>query len=890
MDGQMKEPITLEVALAEAAKMNKEWKLSHQGPRLKESISTSLELMQTRSQSVIFDDNTRYTGKTKHGKPEDQTGMAELIYASGKRYTGQFSNGFPEGKGALHHEDGSMYKGSFSAGQPDGEGELEYPGGDAYRGEFKAGHREGLGTYWFPDGAVMVSKYKAGSPEGPGVWWNSDRKKAARLDAGKLVQRQDLEAARLLAIEKLGISPAYIDDLVNSQWNGFQTGDLNYADEQTLVEADRTMYPIQDAASTTSTWRPRPNGDPGSTCSTWRPRLTSGDVRQLSSPQSAQWNTDAFGEDEDRPMKAASPPESTSRGFDIPPVVLEGAEVYEMPALMLDSMLSKPQLETLRKFFNTVDVDETRTIKAKEFVNAMKALNMQEPSENEAYAVLSSFNVHSASKLQFDEFVNLVQEGIKMSDGAGGAYMPTEAMQQKSAEKLNQRHISRLREWFNKLAELDGDGCNTVDAKAVQRGGESLGMVISDADASAVFKTFDIIAQSKLPFEEYVNVIQEVLDMKYARLKGRMTRRQLSRVQQQFSKLDTDGNGTIEAREFQVGMETLGMPMTETDAASVFKLFDVNGDSTLQFEEYAELIQEAFIMKVFVNKGKLSQRQLSRLKVIFSKIDAEGNGIIEARDLVRGVDALGTVMTTADAAAVFKSFDITPGSRLPFDEYVSLVEEALEMQIARANAKLTQRQMVRVKVMFVRLDEDGNGTIEAKEFKKALYSLGMEIGDAEMNAVFTAFDVNGDSKLQFDEYKDLVAEAFDMKSGEAHLTARQREIVVNLFDAMCTDSTGTIDSNLVVSGMAALGIDVSASEAAALLKSYSQKPDGKVQVDRLLTVMQEGVRMRTEAEDLAKGNSLGNVFSPQGRQENSMDESMMTRMSMEEPPSPELHV
>mmetsp|Transcript_32463 Transcript_32463/g.51862 ORF Transcript_32463/g.51862 Transcript_32463/m.51862 type:complete len:153 (+) Transcript_32463:88-546(+) len=76
-----------------------------------------------------------------------------------------------------------------------------------------------------------------------------------------------------------------------------------------------------------------------------------------------------------------------------------------------------------------------------------------------------------------------------------------------------------------------------------------------------------------------------------------------------------------------------------------------------------------------------------------------------------------------------------------------------------AVSELTTEQLENVRLAFDAIDKDKNGTIEVEEFKKVMLALDVTMTDEECIQVFKSFDVNGDSKLQFEEYCALIMEA-----------------------------------------------------------------------------------------------------------------------------------
>jgi len=72
---------------------------------------------------------------------------------------------------------------------------------------------------------------------------------------------------------------------------------------------------------------------------------------------------------------------------------------------------------------------------------------------------------------------------------------------------------------------------------------------------------------------------------------------------------------------------------------------------------------------------------------------------------------------------------------------------------------LSEEQITNVRAAFDAADANKSGTIEATELKVIMASLGHELSDEEVGNILKTLDINGDGKLQFDEYLKMVAEA-----------------------------------------------------------------------------------------------------------------------------------
>jgi hypothetical protein len=58
---------------------------------------------------------------------------------------------------------------------------------------------------------------------------------------------------------------------------------------------------------------------------------------------------------------------------------------------------------------------------------------------------------------------------------------------------------------------------------------------------------------------------------------------------------------------------------------------------------------------------------------------------------------------------------------------------------------------------FENMDEDGNGLLDRKEFKKSMRNLMIPLGDGEIEAIFSKFDSDNSGFLDYNEFIDIIA-------------------------------------------------------------------------------------------------------------------------------------
>ena len=73
-------------------------------------------------------------------------------------------------------------------------------------------------------------------------------------------------------------------------------------------------------------------------------------------------------------------------------------------------------------------------------------------------------------------------------------------------------------------------------------------------------------------------------------------------------------------------------------------------------------------------------------------------------------------------------------------------------------AKLSEEQVAELKLAFAAMDTNGDGQVTKEELKALLSQLGEAVDDAVIDEMIKIADVNGDGKVDFNEFVKAATE------------------------------------------------------------------------------------------------------------------------------------
>ncbi|KAA6424743.1 MAG: centrin [Trebouxia sp. A1-2] len=129
-------------------------------------------------------------------------------------------------------------------------------------------------------------------------------------------------------------------------------------------------------------------------------------------------------------------------------------------------------------------------------------------------------------------------------------------------------------------------------------------------------------------------------DKKGARAAG-LTEEQKQEIREAFDLFDTDGSGTIDAKELKVAMRALGFEPKKEEIKKMIADIDKDGSGTIDFEEFLQMMT-----------AKMGERD-SKEEILkaFRLFDDDETGKISFKNLKRVAKELGENMTDEELQA-----------------------------------------------------------------------------------------------------------------------------------------------------------------------------------------------------------------------------------------------
>ena len=147
--------------------------------------------------------------------------------------------------------------------------------------------------------------------------------------------------------------------------------------------------------------------------------------------------------------------------------------------------------------------------------------------------------------------------------------------------------------------------------------------------------------------------------------KFELTEEQKQEIREAFDLFDTDGSGTIDAKELKVAMRALGFEPKKEEIKKMISDIDKDGNGTIDFNEFLDMMT-----------AKMSEKD-SREEILkaFRLFDDDEKGKICFRNLKRVAKELGETMTDEELVEMIEEADRDGDGEINEEEFLRIMKK-----------------------------------------------------------------------------------------------------------------------------------------------------------------------------------------------------------------------
>ncbi|XP_071160670.1 calmodulin-like isoform X1 [Mytilus edulis] len=141
-----------------------------------------------------------------------------------------------------------------------------------------------------------------------------------------------------------------------------------------------------------------------------------------------------------------------------------------------------------------------------------------------------------------------------------------------------------------------------------------------------------------------------------------------------------------------------------------------------------------------------SAKVVSDFKEVFELFDKDGDGTITIKELDTVMRSLGQNPTENEVKEMVQKVDTDGNGTIEFPEFLQMATDMMK------SVDLADE----VRDAFRLFDKNGDGYVTASELKTILSNNGEKISDEELDAMVKDADVDGDGKINYQEFVSML--------------------------------------------------------------------------------------------------------------------------------------
>ncbi|GMH77661.1 hypothetical protein TrRE_jg7069 [Triparma retinervis] len=275
-----------------------------------------------------------------------------------------------------------------------------------------------------------------------------------------------------------------------------------------------------------------------------------------------------------------------------------------------------------------------------------------------------------------------------------------------------------------------------------------------------------------------------------------------------FKTFDKDDNGTLSAREFKRALIKMGFEFTSGQLTRLIDRLDEDGDDSISWKEFErfskmntggddseEESEESEEEKMSNDEmKKLIQKQMKKMgkrgdkpnvRRGFTRADRDEEDFLTKRKFKKCVEDMGFEFDSDDLNGIIKKLDKKGKGNVYYGAFVKYAKvdddgsgdesgdderradvDDLALMVRKELRRLTKSEKgpPKLRRTFEEFDRDGSGSLNAREFKKALTKMGFKFKTDEIDRLLDYLDSDGDGRIDFKEYESLVGAEIEVDS------------------------------------------------------------------------------------------------------------------------------
>ena len=223
-----------------------------------------------------------------------------------------------------------------------------------------------------------------------------------------------------------------------------------------------------------------------------------------------------------------------------------------------------------------------------------------------------------------------------------------------------------------------------------------------------------------------------------------------------FNEFDKNNDGSIGPNELHSVMQSLGQKLNQTETKVLMSMADTNQNGMINFAEFFKVLAKWDAWMVERQGDKPTKDKSAEFKEAVEKFklfDQNGNGTIDATELSSVLQSMGKEVTSTQIKYLMNLADVDENGAIRFSEFFKALKKLRRDQAQQDYGHLDDKE---IRALFRTFDVDGTGFISSCELRKMAVAFDMKPSDQEVRVALNQLDVNGNGQIDYEEFITLM--------------------------------------------------------------------------------------------------------------------------------------
>ncbi|KAI1291505.1 calmodulin-like 3 [Mortierella claussenii] len=157
-----------------------------------------------------------------------------------------------------------------------------------------------------------------------------------------------------------------------------------------------------------------------------------------------------------------------------------------------------------------------------------------------------------------------------------------------------------------------------------------------------------------------------------------------------------------------------------------------------------------------MTKPDFTESQIVNIKLQFQSMDKDGDGSISEAEFLDALKSSNRNPDEYDLQSFFSRADKNKDGKITFNEFLDACHDLGLGHDAPASGIPTKKSEKEIDAIFKAFDLDGNGFISPQELKQVMAKQGDQLSKDEIKEMITAADTNGDGQIDRQEFAKMM--------------------------------------------------------------------------------------------------------------------------------------